>query len=312
MHDHAILVSSKSLADNSDIAQLTELSPVISTTSIISVREEEEEEEEDGGDEEEEEDVFHSSGAWRILGIMSELTDNALVIIIEWLHSKSIYYYYLLEKHQLEESQGLHHVPPLSDDLHLVPAVPATDEEAGRGGQTTLPTERKSITLSADDVISHDEMVFYNKERVYRAFNQISQRPMELLQALYHAILANTNYICYILIVVNVMVNGSVLALVYAALMFLWGLLSIPWPTKRFWLTLIFYTMFVVLVKYGFQFQQVDWSGSPDAGLYWPRVLGIEKKHNFFKNAVWDILLLIFLFVHRGMLHVSWTYLSVC
>ena len=127
---------------------------------------------------------------------------------------------------------------------------------------------------------------------------------MELLLASYHAVLANTQYVCYLLIVLNITVNGSILSLVYAILMFLWGLLSIPWPTKRFWLTLMFYNMFVLLVKYGFQFQQVDWSGSPESGLYWPRVLGVEKKDDFLKNTIWDILLLVSLFFHRHLLQV--------
>ena len=279
---------SKGLLDT----QHTKLSPSISVTSIASEQHEEEEE-------------FRSPGIWRIFGIVAELTDNALVMAIEWLQSKSIYYYYLLERvevQQLEESQGLQHVPAsLSDDLQLVPAVTVEETEAVLPGDDT-----NSITLPSDhDEADYDQIVLYSKERVYQTLTRISQRPKELLQSLYHAILANTDYISYLLIIINVMVNGSILSLLYAALMFLWGLLSIPWPTKRFWLTLIIYTMFVILVKYGFQFQQVDWSGSPDAGLYWPHVLGIEKKHNFFENVVWDILLLIFLFVHRGLLHVS-------
>ena len=291
LHDQTLLAS-KELLDTQHI----KLSPSISVTSIASEQQQQQVEEEE---------EFRSPGKWRILGIVAELMDNALVMAIEWLQSKSNYYYYLLERvevQQLEESQGLQHVPSsLSDDLHLVPAVTVEETEA------VLPADDKiSITPPSDD-IDYDHVVVYSKEKVYQTLTRISQRPKELLQALYHAIQANTDYICYLLIVINVMINGSILSLLYAALMFLWGLLSIPWPTKRFWLTLIIYTMFVILLKYGFQFQQVDWSGSPDAGLYWPRILGIEKKHDFFENVVWDIILLIFLFVHRGLLHVSLT-----
>ena len=287
LHDQTLLVS-KGFLDTGH----AKLSPSTSSTSLAS-------EHLEGED-----DEFRSPGAWRLLGIAAELTDSALVITIEWLQSKSEYYYYLrkrLEVQQLEESQGLQHVPAsLSDDIQLVPAV-VVEEETG----TALSTDDKlSHTPSADEV-DHDHIVFHSKEKFSQTLKRISHRPKELFQALYHAVLANTDYICYLLIVINLMVNGSVLSLVYAALMFLWGLLSIPWPTKRFWLTLIVYTMFVILLKYGFQFQQVDWNGSPDAGLYWPHVVGIENRHHFFRNVVWDILLLIFLFVHRGLLQVS-------
>ena len=285
LHDQTLLLS-KGLLDT----QHTKLSPSLSVASIASEQHEEDEE-------------FRSPGIWRILGIVADLTDNALVMAIEWLHGKSTYYYYLVERvevQQLEESQGLQHIPAsLSDDsIHLVPPAVMIEE-------TELPGDDTNSVTPLSDHEEGDHIVLYSKERVYQTLSRISQRPKELLQVLYHAIIANTDYICYLLIVINVMVNGSILSLLYAALMFLWGLLSIPWPTKRFWLTLIVYTMFVILLKYGFQFQQIDWSGSPDAGLYWPHMLGIEKKHNFFENVVWDILLLIFLFVHRGLLHVS-------
>jgi len=128
------------------------------------------------------------------------------------------------------------------------------------------------------------------------------KRLMKLLRAVYYATLANTQYICYLLIILNITVNGGALSLIYAGLLFLWGLLSIPWSTKRFWLTLMFYNMSVILIKYGFQFQQVDWPGSPESGLYWPRVLGVEKKDDF---AIWDTILLVSLFFHRYFMQVG-------
>ena len=290
---------STGVKDEDVAAKPTPPSPTLSTASTIS------EQGSQDGDEH-----FKSPGIWRVLGIVSELTDSVLEITIKWLKSRSVYYYYLmekLEKQRLARSQSLQHVPAsLSDEIRLVPAVP--DEEQ----PTLLPDDKKSVTPpSSTEDTDGDDIVFYSKERVYQTWRRISQRPLEFLQALYHTILANTEYICYLLIVINVMVNGSVLSLVYATLMFLWGLLSIPWPTKRFWLTLTFYTMFVILLKYGFQFQKIDYSGSPDAGLYWPHLLGIENRYHFFGNVVWDILLLIFLFVHRGLLQVSHN-LSVC
>lgn len=122
--------------------------------------------------------------------------------------------------------------------------------------------------------------------------------------ALYYAALAHSEYLVYFLVFLNVALNGSIISLVYPSLLFLWGMLSIPWPSKRFWLTLVFYTMSVLLVKYAFQFQEIDWPGSSSSGLYLPRIIGILRRRNFFTNAAWDMLLLIALLFHRGLLKV--------
>ena len=141
-----------------------------------------------------------------------------------------------------------------------------------------------------DEIEAVEDGLFQTWDDVMQVWKRFIHRPLQFVIAFYYAALANTEYICYFLIVINVIVNGSVLSLIYAALMFLWGLLSIPWPTKRFWLTLMFYSMFVILVKYGFQFEAVKGSAEDvNSGLYWPHVLGIEKRSNFLDNIVWDI-----------------------
>ena len=139
---------------------------------------------------------------------------------------------------------------------------------------------------------------------------EYSTRPRRLLLALYYMFLSHSEYIVFFLMILNIVLNGSILSLFYAVLMFCWGLLSIPWPTKRFWLVLILYTMLVLVVKYGFQFYDLDalfWSKHFDenSGLYPPRLIGILHRDNFFTNAVWDVLLLIALLLHRGLLRVS-------
>lgn len=125
--------------------------------------------------------------------------------------------------------------------------------------------------------------------------------------ALYYVFLSQNAFVPFFFILLNIIINGSLLSLVYAFLLFGWGLLSIPWPSRRFWLTLIFYTMFVLVVKYAFQFDEIGyWSDhfSPQSGLYPPRLIGIDRKGSFVSNVVIDILLLIFLLIHRGLLFV--------
>ena len=136
------------------------------------------------------------------------------------------------------------------------------------------------------------------------------KRPVRFLKALQNALFAHAEYVIYFLVILNVVLNGSVLSLGYVGLLFAWGLLCIPWPTKTFWLSIIFYSMLVLVLKYTFQFYDVDYHDEnleSDTGFSTPNVLGIVNYHNsaeFFKNAVWDMLLLIALLVNRGLLKV--------
>lgn len=145
----------------------------------------------------------------------------------------------------------------------------------------------------------------YEAELKDRA-SQYTRRFKRLGKALYYVFLSSNSYIPFFFIIVSIIINGSLLSLVYAFLLFGWGLLSVPWPSKRFWLTLIFYTMFVLVVKYCFQFEDISYwhKFDPNSGLYIPRIIGIEKQSNFVSNAVVDVLLLVFLLIHRGLLFV--------
>ena len=127
-----------------------------------------------------------------------------------------------------------------------------------------------------------------------------------LLQAIVYFLLANTAHVCYFFMILSIINNGSVLSLVYAVLLFFWGLLTVPSPTKRFWLVMIFYTMTVLLIKYGFQFREIQDVPVLYSGLPVLEVIGIGySEDNFLYNAIWDILLLLSLVIHRAILKVQ-------
>ena len=242
--------------------------------------------------------VGRPSRLWREIASIAALLDRSLLkMVIEWLNSHSKYYVFLEEKWKHQDRQA---PKPTSSTTVSVTSESSGDEALVEDTEVPGGCPDDSY-IDYAPAGPHYELL-KDKEEIQK---EIKRRLMDLLKAVYYAMLANTHYICYLLIVLNATVNGSILSLVYVALMFLWGLLSIPWPTKRFWLTLMFYNMSVILVKYGFQFQQVDWSGSPESGLYWPRVLGVEKKDNFLKSAIWDIMLLVSLFFHRYYMKVG-------
>lgn len=290
----------------------------------------------DGSEKEKEKETFQA--IWKLVGNGLSFIDSGFVLVINYLRQRSRYYRFLVKKRNQrknhKEDAELSPVSTQPSEQHMgatepkaisEPEVATTEvilESAGKPlKQPSINSYDAAITGEEIKVDGHittegarevdddyelveiEDGLFQSKDDVLKVWKRFIQRPMQLVIALYYAALANTEYICYLLVIINVIVNGSVLSLIYAALIFLWGLLSIPWPTKRFWLTLMVYTMFVIVVKYAFQFKGFETSGDDEnSGLYWPHVLGIEKRNEFLENIVWDILLLISLFFHRSLL----------
>lgn len=67
-------------------------------------------------------------------------------------------------------------------------------------------------------------------------------RPLKLLFALYNTMVSKSELLCYFVIILNHIVSASFLSLALPILIFLWAMLSVPRPSKRFWMTAIIYT----------------------------------------------------------------------
>ena len=63
-----------------------------------------------------------------------------------------------------------------------------------------------------------------------------------LLIAVGNLIVVHSELVCYAILIINHMRSANVLSLVYPLMVFLWGMLSVPRPTKTFWISLITYT----------------------------------------------------------------------
>uniref|UniRef100_A0A671WL24 Piezo type mechanosensitive ion channel component 1 (Er blood group) n=1 Tax=Sparus aurata TaxID=8175 RepID=A0A671WL24_SPAAU len=141
-----------------------------------------------------------------------------------------------------------------------------------------------------------------------RDFYTNQNRLLKLLFALYNLLAANSELVCYFIIVLNNVVSASVISLLLPILVFLWAMLSVPRPTKRFWMTAIVYTEVMVVVKYLFQFGFFPWNSvyemtlNEDKPFFPPRILGLEKTDNYIR---YDLLQLLVLFFHRSLLMVS-------
>ncbi|KAG8131674.1 hypothetical protein E2320_009584 [Naja naja] len=136
-------------------------------------------------------------------------------------------------------------------------------------------------------------------------FYQCLPCPLKLGVALYHVMVSTSEMLCYFVIIVNHMVSASILTLVPSILIFLWPMLSIPRPTKFFWMTAIIYTEITIVIKCISQFGFFPWSSklycsiSAEAPFALPNLIGIEKKDGY---AQYDLVQLLALFLHRYIL----------
>ncbi|KAI3357269.1 hypothetical protein L3Q82_015721 [Scortum barcoo] len=126
-----------------------------------------------------------------------------------------------------------------------------------------------------------------------------------LLFALYNTMVSKSEMLCYFVIILNHIVSASFLSLILPILIFLWAMLSVPRPSKRFWMTAIIYTELTVVVKYFFQFGFFPWTTSAYRGINaerpfaLPNIIGVEKKDGY---VLFDLIQLLALFFHRSIL----------
>ncbi|XP_039995581.1 piezo-type mechanosensitive ion channel component 1 isoform X1 [Xiphias gladius] len=150
-----------------------------------------------------------------------------------------------------------------------------------------------------------DRQIFIEELEESREFYNKQSRLLKLLFAMYNLLAANSELVCYFIIVLNNVVSASVISLVLPILVFLWAMLAVPRPTKRFWMTAIVYTEVMVVVKYLFQFGFFPWNSvyemtlNEDKPFFAPRILGLEKADNYIR---YDLLQLLALFFHRSLL----------
>uniref|UniRef100_A0A672MJ38 Piezo type mechanosensitive ion channel component 1 (Er blood group) n=1 Tax=Sinocyclocheilus grahami TaxID=75366 RepID=A0A672MJ38_SINGR len=215
-----------------------------------------------------------------------------------------------------------------SENLTVETCLDEMDTDNTLGG---FPKSRdfSSTTLSSELTLELDTEPFYSQRtlrprRSRTASELLSERPfsveeliqsgefyssqnrlLKLLFALYNVLAAHSELVCYFIIVLNNLVTASVISLVLPILVFLWAMLSVPRPSKRFWMTAIIYTEVMVVVKYLFQFGFFPWNTeyelklNEDKPFFPPRILGLEKTDNYIR---YDLLQLLVLFFHRSLL----------
>nr|XP_020463203.1 piezo-type mechanosensitive ion channel component 1 isoform X2 [Monopterus albus] len=191
--------------------------------------------------------------------------------------------------------------PGLSSTRSLLsPEPPSSSMELA----SELSRQQYRQSRTASELLG-DSQLFIEELEQSREFYNNQNRLLKLLFAMYNLLAANSELVCYFIIVLNNVVSASAISLVLPILVFLWAMLAIPRPTKRFWMTAIVYTEVMVVVKYLFQFGFFPWNSvyemtlNEDKPFFPPRILGLEKTDNYIR---YDLFQLLALFFHRSLL----------
>lgn len=125
---------------------------------------------------------------------------------------------------------------------------------------------------------------------------------LRFLRSSFYAMVSQSEIVCYTMVIINQLVNASVISLPLPLFVFLWGCLSVPRPSKTFWITLITYTEAMVVIKYAYGFQFWPWLENNKPSPI--RIVGVEENSADKGQSLFDLLLLLVLFFHRFMLKV--------
>ncbi|XP_049554137.1 piezo-type mechanosensitive ion channel component 2 [Orcinus orca] len=191
------------------------------------------------------------------------------------------------------------------------------DSRDDSGGQTHMavsPDDSRSDHLEASILppLTHEltaselllNKMFHDDELEESEKFYVGQpRFLLLFYAMYNTLVARSEMVCYFVIILNHMVSASVITLVLPILIFLWAMLSVPRPSRRFWMMAIVYTEVAIVVKYFFQFGFFPWNKNvelnKDKPYHPPNIIGVEKKEGY---VLYDLIQLLALFFHRSIL----------
>ncbi|XP_012581290.1 PREDICTED: piezo-type mechanosensitive ion channel component 2 isoform X3 [Condylura cristata] len=178
--------------------------------------------------------------------------------------------------------------------------VSPDDSRSDRLESSILPPLTHELTASElllnkmfqDDELEESEKFYVGQPRF-----------LLLFYAMYNTLVARSEMVCYFVIILNHMVSASMITLVLPILIFLWAMLSVPRPSRRFWMMAIIYTEVAIVVKYFFQFGFFPWNKNvelyKDKPYHPANIIGVEKKEGY---VLYDLIQLLALFFHRSIL----------
>nr|XP_016788778.3 piezo-type mechanosensitive ion channel component 2 isoform X4 [Pan troglodytes] len=179
-------------------------------------------------------------------------------------------------------------------------AVSPDDSRTDKLGSSILPPLTHELTASE---LLLKKMFHDNELEESEKFYVGQPRFLLLFYAMYNTLVARSEMVCYFVIILNHMVSASMITLLLPILIFLWAMLSVPRPSRRFWMMAIVYTEVAIVVKYFFQFGFFPWNKNvevnKDKPYHPPNIIGVEKKEGY---VLYDLIQLLALFFHRSIL----------
>uniref|UniRef100_A0A8C1JDG6 Piezo-type mechanosensitive ion channel component 2a, tandem duplicate 2 n=1 Tax=Cyprinus carpio TaxID=7962 RepID=A0A8C1JDG6_CYPCA len=203
-------------------------------------------------------------------------------------------------------TQGGADIPP---SYSKATGLDSVCDAEGRRLRIQTPDEKSTdVLLSMSHQLTASELLrsrmFYDEElEASEHFYRSQPQLLQLCYALYNMLVAHSEMVCYLVIILNHMISASVATLVLPILIFLWAMLSVPRPSKRFWMTAIVYTEVTIVIKYFFQFGFFPFNQSIELDkskpFHPPNIIGVEKKEGY---VHYDLIQLLALFFHRSIL----------
>ncbi|KAM6918193.1 piezo-type mechanosensitive ion channel component 2 [Xenentodon cancila] len=186
-----------------------------------------------------------------------------------------------------------------SDTYRKRRMIMTSDSRSDSRSDIMLPS--MTTELTASELLLNK--MFYDEElEESDHFYQSQPLMLQFCYALYNMLVAHSEFVCYLVIIINHMVSASCVTLVLPITIFLWAMLSVPRPSKRYWMTAIIYTEVTIVTKYFFQFGFFPFNQgkiNKNKPYYPPNIIGVEKKDGY---VHYDLVQLLALFFHRSIL----------
>ncbi|MED6293425.1 hypothetical protein CHARACLAT_010484 [Characodon lateralis] len=186
-----------------------------------------------------------------------------------------------------------------SDSYRRRRLVMTSDSRSDSRSDIMLPS--MTTELTASELLLNK--MFYDEE-LEQSDHFYHSQPLVLQfsYALYNMLVAHSEFVCYLVIIINHLVSASCVTLVLPITIFLWAMLSVPRPSKRYWMTAIIYTEVTIVIKYFFQFGFFPFNQNKidrNKPYHPPNIIGVEKKDGY---VHYDLVQLLALFFHRSIL----------
>ena len=131
-----------------------------------------------------------------------------------------------------------------------------------------------------------------------------------ILIKLFYFFLENFHYVCYFFMILNNMLNSSIISLFWPIIVFGYGLLEYPKPRNSFWKIALFYSIFTIVLKFMFQlkffnsfgdfktsFNEIDLTYR--IGI---KIIDNSLSWEFFSYIIWDCIIILFITIQEYIL----------